>query len=651
MIYCVNTYSQQSFDIYGGLETKGFRLNSFEANPGNVTSTKDWEISFVFGGTVSGSSSELTSDIYMISLAKRIGAHYIYTRYTPGFKSEFLFNSGNTLSADSSVKVLNTNITYEENFGLGYSYNLSNNLSAGFTLRYFQQTLMNDQVNLFISDTMNTIITTTAEYKKKFWRGDAALSYAFDEHVNASLFSINLFILNENGNFEDAENLEMKIEKGALLEIHYHPAKDFQLTLNYETKGSFGFGTGYSFNLLGGFFRAGISAYHDRIQDPYLCSLVPSLNFSSELLSISLVGVKYLSDRTNAKPLSELTNNGLSNILHNQFSTDKLLLSFNLALSFKQTQQVKFIDAEIIDEIFPTLSEEYLIKPFAVGKVANLTNTIVNVKPASYISEFNNERVFSPSVLIAPNDTIEIPFYTVINKTGFIAVKRKISQVELFLLSDNSDDEDYLQKPVLINDFNSWNGMITNLRYFVKSDYQFSNTFAKNLLQQEKEILEESSPEINTFMRIKILFDKFAASIVYVSDPRSSVEYVQFPRETIERKGGDCDDLSVAFSSLLESVGIQTAFVDYRADDGVSHVNLLINTGLSPEQAGLITNNDKKYFIRANNKMIDEVWIPLETTSLATFENAWTMGADKFNEEAIDELGLMKGKVEIIDIY
>ena len=41
---------------------------------------------------------------------------------------------------------------------------------------------------------------------------------------------------------------------------------------------------------------------------------------------------------------------------------------------------------------------------------------------------------------------------------------------------------------------------------------------------------------------------------------------------TIVLKGGDCDDLSVAFCSLLESVGIQTALVDYQGNGDVRQV-------------------------------------------------------------------------------
>jgi len=139
--------------------------------------------------------------------------------------------------------------------------------------------------------------------------------------------------------------------------------------------------------------------------------------------------------------------------------------------------------------------------------------------------------------------------------------------------------------------------------------------------------------------------------MVYTSDPRATAEYVQFPKQTIQLKGGDCDDLSVCYSSLLESVGIQTALVDYKADRDIRHVNILFNTKLTPNQAKLITNNDTKYFIRKNSSGKNEVWLPVETTSLTDFNTAWHVGVEKFNKEALSNLGIAPGTVEIIDVY
>jgi hypothetical protein len=175
--------------------------------------------------------------------------------------------------------------------------------------------------------------------------------------------------------------------------------------------------------------------------------------------------------------------------------------------------------------------------------------------------------------------------------------------------------------------------------------------YSKNVLSESKTVLDTIPVELSEFEKAKLLFNNFVKKMTYVSDPRASVEYVQFPNQTFELKGGDCDDLSVAYCSLLESVGIQTALVDYKANQELRHVNVMFNTKLSPEQASLITKNDSKYFIRKSENEKDEVWISVETTSLSNFNEAWNIAAEKFNREALNDLGLASGKVEIIDVY
>jgi hypothetical protein len=119
--------------------------------------------------------------------------------------------------------------------------------------------------------------------------------------------------------------------------------------------------------------------------------------------------------------------------------------------------------------------------------------------------------------------------------------------------------------------------------------------------------------------------------------------------ETLNIKGGDCDDLSVSFASILESIGIQTAFADYN-EEPVNHVNLLVNTKIHPSAMGKITNNNKRVFIRKNNLGNEEIWIPVETTVLTNFEEAWESGSEKFYKSAVTDFGLAKGSVKIVDI-
>jgi len=39
------------------------------------------------------------------------------------------------------------------------------------------------------------------------------------------------------------------------------------------------------------------------------------------------------------------------------------------------------------------------------------------------------------------------------------------------------------------------------------------------------------------------------------------IDFLQFQRQTLEYKAGDCDDLSILYAALLESVSVDTAFI------------------------------------------------------------------------------------------
>jgi len=226
-----------------------------------------------------------------------------------------------------------------------------------------------------------------------------------------------------------------------------------------------------------------------------------------------------------------------------------------------------------------------------------------------------------------------------------------LSYADFYVTTVNEEPDDRFQKATLVNSVNAWDGSVSNLRYFIMRDIAFSMDYSKTVLSDNKDLLDTLPSALSSFHRAKLLFNDFIKRMVYTSDPRATSEYVQFPQQTVQLKGGDCDDLSVCYSSLLESVGIQTALVDYKADRDIRHVNILFNTKLTPNQAKLITNNDTKYFIRKNSSGKNEVWLPVETTSLTDFNTAWHVGVEKFNKEALSDLGIATGNVEIIDVY
>jgi hypothetical protein len=646
----MDIFAQSSFGLTGnrgfGSESSSL-LNSFEVNPSNFSILKDWGLTLSYGSEF---SSDINSNIYLLSLSKRFSNHFLSVRYTPGYQKDFLFSTGESIIfEDSTTQTLNSEFSYKELFGSGYSYKFLDEFSAGFSLRYFTEEFTIESVRPIFGDSVDIIIESETE-KNNFWKGDIGFNYSPLKRILLSVSSVNLFTFGGSNLSSENESLSLRKDKAAQFGISYLPIKELELNLIYETTNSFQSGFNTYFNLGEGKLGAGLTAFHDKFQTPFIAGIIPSLSYSNNLFGVTLSGVKYFSNRDATHSFSELIEEGLTNILNNRFSFDKAVLTLTFTLNTIKIQSVELADVEIINEIYPTLSELYLDSPFAVGKVINLTEEPVIVKPYSRIEGINSDNIQSPEIFISGSDTVEVQFFTLIPET-LSKSKTEISYADFYVSVSGNEPDDQFQKAVLVNGSNSWDGNVSNLKYFIKKDLNFSFNYSKEILSNYKTQLDTLPNNLSNFYKTKTIFNELVKTLIYTSDPRASAEYVQFPNETIKLKGGDCDDLSVLFSSLLENAGIETALVDYKTIEGIRHVNVLVNTKLKPEEAKLITENDTRYFLRKNENGEDEAWIPVETTSLNNFEEAWYAGVEKFNKEALQKLGLAKRRVEIIDIY
>ena len=648
MLYSINLTAQSSFGLsgyWGSAPKQVSSLNSLENNISNFAYIKDWGLSITYGGEFSNSTAY---NLYSLSLLKKIGDNTFTARYTPGYQKEFTFNTSTSILLDTSTnQSLNSSFTYKELFGLGYSYKFNRNFSAGFSLRFFNQEFNQEILNsVFKVDTVY-LDRINDDEKVNSWTGDIGISYFLNDKFSFSLSSVNLLVSGDISS-PDIEQYKFRFDRKALLGLSFSPVSNFDFNILYETTNSFQASSVLE-KLFSGNFNIGLTLFHDKYQFPFIAGIIPSISYFNKIFGITLSGVKYFSNRNTAGSLSDFEQNGIHNIINNQYSYDKAILTMSLMLNTKPEREIEFLGVDVIQNIYPTLSENYLNKPFAVGKIVNITNKFITVKPACRIEGINNEKIQSPLVKIGPKDTADIPFYALI-PDNYSNSKTSISYADFFVSTVDENPDILIQKPTLVNSINSWDGKVTNLRYFINKDLNYSMAYSKEVLSKYKKELDTMSYQVSNFYKAKIIFNECIKKIVYSSDPKASADYVQFPKETMELKGGDCDDLSVLYSSFLESIGIQTALVDYKPGSGIGHVNVMVNTELSPEQAGLITKNDNKYLIRKNEKGIDQVWIVVETTSLSNFDSAWYIGMEKFNKDAIDNLGLAKGKVEIVDI-
>lgn len=641
--------AQNSFDINGYWANDlipNTRINSLELNQSDFARIKDWLFSVTYSSEFSDKSN---SYLHQISAYKNFNGHLFYLRYTPGLQKEFLFSNGQTiLLSDSNSQSLKADYVYKELFGFGYSYSFNENFNAGVSLKFFNQDFTQEVIKPVFSDT-NYLVIETEKDKIDLWTTDLSFAYRFNNNLSIYLSSINLLSSESKPIYDYNRNYLLKKERGLSVGFSLKPFNSTAINFNYESDKSFSTSINQVFKLNFGTFGLSLAAYHDKYQNPFINSLAPSIIYSVGLFDIVLSVIKYTEGRKQVSSFDKFSENGIKNIIHNQFSFDRVNLSVNFKLNTKIEQRIKIIDVRIQKDIFPALNEEYLDEPFASAKVVNLTDKILNVKPAVKIIGLNKDAIQIGSYQIAAFDTVVIPIYAFIPEYSEIS-KTELSYAEIFIYSDSEQADDQTQKPVLLNNMNSWDGQVKNLRYFIKHDLSNAQNYSRQIISSQKSELDTIPIALSDFYRAKMIFNSFIKDMTYISDPRIKWDFVQYPSETLKLKGGDCDDLSVLYSALLESIGIETALVDYRSRNDIRHVNILVNTKLSPQQAFLITENDTKYFIRKNQFGVDEVWIAIETTSLTDFDTAWNLGSEIFNDEALNKMGLLNGNVQIIDV-
>jgi hypothetical protein len=128
-----------------------------------------------------------------------------------------------------------------------------------------------------------------------------------------------------------------------------------------------------------------------------------------------------------------------------------------------------------------------------------------------------------------------------------------------------------------------------------------------------------------------------SSGIRYTIDPTSpyselsasngAIDYLQYPSQTLSYAAGDCDDLSILYSALLESMGVSTAFVTVPG-----HIYIAFDSGLSEEEFA-------RFFLGTRESITRDgrAWVPLEVTTIdEPFAESWYRGMQQWLEAGTD---------------
>ncbi|MFH0775172.1 MAG: PorV/PorQ family protein [bacterium] len=289
--------------------------------------------------------------------------------------------------------------------------------------------------------------------------------------------------------------------------------------------------------------------------------------------------------------------------------THHLSLSVDLREGLHQSEIT--IEEIKIGDIFPSKYHYYAINPAGSITIKNNTDeTFQKVKVSLNIPGYMTLPAEYEIPRLPPHSKLSIPICISLDNAKIFLIDentRVQAEIKVAYFKKGKVVVSSFNKHLVIFDKNAidWSCPESVAAFVTPKDgvvKHFSRKVIGSTLQDEKGVPEK-------ILQAMAIFSALSASpLRYISDPSSYgkkvFDYVQYPRETLEVKSGDCDDFAVLFSSCLEHIGIETRIIETP-----SHVFVSFDTGLTNlevSRCGLSLD----WFIQQD----DRLWMPVETT-------------------------------------
>jgi sugar lactone lactonase YvrE len=291
------------------------------------------------------------------------------------------------------------------------------------------------------------------------------------------------------------------------------------------------------------------------------------------------------------------------------------------------------IDVLKMRDIFSNTYKLYEQDGVGLIKLTNYTNkTIENIKVSFLLMNFMD---FPTEVKIAkllPGQSEEVTLKAVFNNNILTITEDSSIQamVEASYFQEGKKVAFSKNPTITVYDKHrmTWDEHDRVASFVTPKDTPVIN-FARAIATQFSETKDESQLAAALFDAMGVI------GLTYVSNPTNpyqislaktettlktdTVDYVQYPRETLERKSGDCVDLVTFYSSALESMGIPTLMLEVP-----DHILMMFSTGINADPDGYTM--DDMYVIHDGM-----LWIPVEVTVVGkSFIKAWELGAAEY---------------------
>lgn len=288
------------------------------------------------------------------------------------------------------------------------------------------------------------------------------------------------------------------------------------------------------------------------------------------------------------------------------------------------------IDATELHNVFSNTYKLY--EQEGVGRIKLTNNTsgpMVNIKVSFMLNNFMDFPTESKIDALAPGEIREVILKAVFNNNILSLTEDTPVQAKLEASYFENGQSRVYSKIRTINIYDKHRlGWDERGRYaaFVTPKDPLLINFTRSVAAEFGALKEPTQLAAAVFSTLGAL------GVTYVQDPINPyqitsnktdyVDYIQYPRETMKRKSGDCDDLVALYSASLESLGIPTRVLLVPG-----HMLMMFATGIEADSDGYTMND--MYVIHDGM-----LWIPVETTLVGkSFSKAWESGAAAYYRE------------------
>ena len=292
------------------------------------------------------------------------------------------------------------------------------------------------------------------------------------------------------------------------------------------------------------------------------------------------------------------------------------------------------IESVSLAKIYPVFFSRYNTNSVGSVTVNNPSETsITDVRVALFVNSYMDVPKYSEIIpVLNAGESASLDLYALFNDSILQVTEGKQVAVTLTVeyQSDGSAKSQSINETleILYRNALTWDDD-RRAAVFVTAKDPAILSFARNV----KSMVENTgSSVIDKNMRLAIAIHEALSlhGITYTSDPqnpfserRESTDFLQFPRETLEYRGGDCDDLTTLYCALFEALSIETAFITIPG-----HIYMAIGLTMSE-------NDARAWYSRPDELILmdGKAWVPIEVTDReGGFQQAWLTGAKEWRE-------------------